>query len=70
LEWALSDNWSVAGEYRHSRFGSRSITLASTDPSGIILTGPPLVTNARLTTDQVTLRLNYRFGASPIVARY
>ena len=62
LEWALSDNWSVAGEYRHSRFGSRSIRLASTDPSGIILTGPPLTTNVRLTTDQVTLRLNYRFG--------
>jgi outer membrane immunogenic protein len=61
FEWAFADNWSVAGEYRHSRFGSHTITLANTDPSGIILT-TPLTTNVRLTTDQATLRLNYRFG--------
>jgi outer membrane immunogenic protein len=61
LEWAFANNWSLAGEYRHSRYRGHTITLASTDPSGT-LGFPPLTTNVRLTTDQATLRLNYRFG--------
>jgi outer membrane immunogenic protein len=61
IECVLGENWSLAGEYRHSDFGRRSIALASTDPSGLVGL-PPLATTMRLTTDQLTLRLNRRFG--------
>jgi outer membrane immunogenic protein len=61
LEWAFGGGWSIAGEYRHSDFGSKTITLASTDPSGIVGL-PTLTTTVGLTVDQATLRLNYRFG--------
>jgi outer membrane immunogenic protein len=61
IEWALGNAWSFAAEYRHSDFGNERITLATTDPSGLSeLT--PLSTNVRLTVDQVTARVNYRFG--------
>jgi outer membrane immunogenic protein len=67
IEWAFNRNWSVAGEYRHSDFGSQGVTLVIPDGlGGILATG---ATNARLTVDQVTARLNYRFGG-PVVARY
>jgi outer membrane immunogenic protein len=61
VEWAFAGGWSIAAEYRHSDFGSKTITLASTDPSGL-LGLPTLTTNVDLTVDQATLRLNYRFG--------
>lgn len=60
VEWALWGAWSIAGEYRHAAFGRHTITLANTDPSGVLT---PLATNVRLTIDQATLRLNYRFGS-------
>jgi len=63
LEWAFDNNWSIAGEYRYADYGRHSVTLATTDPSGqlgII----PITTTRRLTTDQATLRLNYRFGGT------
>ena len=57
----------MAGEYRHSDFGSQGVTLVIPDGLGNVLaTG---ATNARLTVDQVTARLNYRFGG-PVIARY
>ena len=69
IEWAFSQNWSVAGEYRHTDFGRRGITFDI--PSGlaaapVFATG---TTSSRLTVDQATLRVNYRFGG-PVVARY
>jgi outer membrane immunogenic protein len=69
IEWAFSQNWSVAGEYRHTDFGNRAATFDI--PSGlaaapIFFTG---TSSSRLTVDQATARLNYRFGG-PIVARY
>jgi outer membrane immunogenic protein len=70
IEWAFTNNWSVAGEYRHSDFGT--ISTAITIPSGLAA-GPVFATgtsNARLTVDQATFRLNYRFDAGPVVARY
>jgi outer membrane immunogenic protein len=60
IEWAFSNNWSFAAEYRHSDFGSERIALAATDPSGALLL-PALTTNVRLTVDQATVRANYRF---------
>jgi outer membrane immunogenic protein len=67
IEWAFADNWSIAGEYRYSDFGRQSFTVATSDPSGQLgLTRS--IASVRLTTDQATLRLNYRFGAAPVVA--
>lgn len=63
LEWAIGNNWSIAGEYRHSRFPSHRIALASSDPSGQ-LGFTPIFTTVRLTNDQATFRVNYRFGAN------
>jgi outer membrane immunogenic protein len=71
VEWAFSQNWSVAGEYRHTDFGNRSTTFDI--PSGlaaapIFFTG---TSSSRLTVDQATARLNYRFNwGGPVVARY
>jgi outer membrane immunogenic protein len=71
IEWAFSQNWSVAGEYRHTDFGNRSTTFDI--PSGlaaapIFFTG---TSSSRLTVDQATARLNYRFNwGGPVVARY
>jgi outer membrane immunogenic protein len=71
IEWAFSPNWSVAGEYRHTDFGNRATTFDV--PSGlaaapIFITG---TSSSRLTVDQATARLNYRFNwGGPVVARY
>jgi outer membrane immunogenic protein len=71
VEWAFSQNWSVAGEYRHTDFGNRATTFDI--PSGlaaapIFFTG---TSRSRLTVDQATARLNYRFNwGGPVVARY
>lgn len=62
IEWAFADRWSLAGEYRYSDYGRQGVTFANTDPSGQ-LGIVPIRTTQRLTTDQATLRLNYRFGA-------
>jgi outer membrane immunogenic protein len=71
IEWAFSQNWSVAGEYRHTDFGNRGTNFDI--PSGlaaapIFFTG---TSSQRLTVDQATARLNYRFNwGGPVVARY
>src|SRR4051794_26523120 len=71
IEWAFSQNWSVAGEYRHTDFGNRSTSFDI--PSGlaaapIFATG---TSSSRVTVDQATARLNYRFNwGGPVVARY
>ena len=71
FEWAFDRNWSLGGEYRYSDYGSRAITLANTDPAGPGSLGiVPQSVGARLRTDEATLRLNYRFDAGPVVARY
>jgi outer membrane immunogenic protein len=69
IEWAFNQNWSVAGEYRYTDFGNRGTTFDI--PSGlaaapIFFTG---TSRSRLTVEQATFRLNYRFGG-PVVARY
>ena len=64
IEWAFANNWSIAGEYRHSDYGSHGVTLANTDPAGPGSLGIlPVTVSRHLKTDEATLRLNYRFGA-------
>jgi outer membrane immunogenic protein len=72
IEYAIDRNWSVAGEYRYSHYGSKSVTLANTDPAGPASLGIiPQSVSMRLSTDEATLRLNYRWDPSPaVVARY
>ena len=70
IEWAFSPNWSVAGEYRYTDFGNRANAFTIPDGFGTVFaTG---TSSNRLTVEQVTARLNYRFnwGGGPVVARY
>jgi outer membrane immunogenic protein len=67
IEWAFDRNWSLAAEYRHSDFGSVGFSFII--PDGLGTTFATGTTSARVTVDQATLRLNYRFGG-PVVARY
>lgn len=69
IEYAFNQNWSVAGEYRHTDFGRRATSFTIPDGlGGVFAVG---TSSQRLTVDQATLRLNYRFGApGPVVARY
>jgi outer membrane immunogenic protein len=68
IEWAFTNNWSLAGEYRHTDFGTISTAVAIPDGLGGVFA--TATSNVRLTTEQATLRLNYRFNAGPVVARY
>lgn len=67
IEWAFANQWSLAGEYRHTDFGRQGTTVNIPDGLGGIFA--PVTTNSRLTVDQAIARLNYRFGG-PVVAKY
>ena len=58
IEWAFSKAWSLAAEYRHNDFGSQNYLLG-TD----VAPGNPIMDRVKFTTDQVTLRVNWRFAA-------
>jgi outer membrane immunogenic protein len=57
VEWAFSKAWSLAAEYRHNDFGGQNYLL------GTDVVGNPIMDRVKFTTDQVTLRLNWRFAA-------
>ena len=61
LEYAITDNWTIRGEYRHYDFGS-----VSTLPDGVVL---GLVHNQKDTLDTGRVGFAYKFGG-PVVARY
>ena len=57
----------MASEYRYTNFGRLGITFNIPDGlGGVFATG---TSSSRLSVDQATLRINYRFGG-PVVARY
>jgi outer membrane immunogenic protein len=56
VEWAFNKAWSVAAEYRHNDFGGHNYLL------GTDVVGNPIFDRVKFTTDQVTLRLNWRFA--------
>jgi outer membrane immunogenic protein len=61
LEWAFNPAWSFAAEYRHNDFGSTPVTVNVPDGfGGVFVTS---TSSVKLTTDQVTARVNYKFGA-------
>jgi outer membrane immunogenic protein len=66
VEWAFWNALSLGVEYRHTQFGSRnspytSVVIRDTNLS-VGEVNPPGTLRSRLTTDQVTLRLNWRFS--------
>ena len=67
VEWAFNQNWSVAGEYRYTDFGNRGTAFTVPDGFGGVFGAG--TSSSRLTVNQATARLNYRFGG-PVVAKY
>ena len=60
-EWAINTAWSVAAEYRFSDVGYQTYDAGIANAA--FASSPRLSANMKLTIDQVTIRLNYRFGA-------
>jgi outer membrane immunogenic protein len=65
IEYGFASNWSVGFEYDH-------LFMGDTDNSFSVVN--PLVAGAlnriHQDVDMVTIRINYRFGGAPLVARY
>ena len=62
LEYGLSPNWSIAAQYNYVDLGDKNVTF-----------GAPFVAFTDRVDQDIhlaTVRLNYRFGGGPIVARY
>jgi outer membrane immunogenic protein len=62
VEWAFRDGWSIAGEYRHSDYGRIDTAFALPVFPTFGFVQATALSSVRLTTDQLTARLNYRFG--------
>ena len=62
IEFGLAPNWSIAAQYNYIDFGDKNINFTGT------------AGNFTDSVDQqvhlATVRLNYRFGGGPVVARY
>ncbi len=60
-EWAINTAWSVAAEYRFSDFAYHTYDAGIANAA--FASDPRLSAKMKLAVDQVTIRLNYRFGA-------
>lgn len=65
IEYGFTPNWSAGIEYNHGFLGTRTYDFTDAVFGGIYQTE-----RIRQDLDMVTLRLNYKFGAAPVVARY
>ena len=65
-EFALGNNWSIKAEYLYVDLGDETII------ANPVAANPPfqVSTNHDFTAHIARVGLNYRFGASPVVARY
>lgn len=65
VEWGFAENWSVGGEYDHIFLGHHGADFAT-------LTGGLLARTERIgqDIDIFLLRVNYRWGAAPVVVKY
>jgi outer membrane immunogenic protein len=72
FEWALANNWSMALEFDHYDFGTKTVTL--TDPNGVFIGGIAPASgpvNVKERIEAVKLGINYRFNwGGPVAARY
>jgi outer membrane immunogenic protein len=64
-EYAFLDSWSVKIEYDYMDFGRRRETLATVTPGFL-----PVDYDIRQTIQLVKVGLNYRFGYTPVIAKY
>lgn len=64
LEYGFAPNWSVGVEYDHIFMADR--TLNFVNGAGLLST----IDRVRQDVDLATVRLNYRFGGGPVVAKY
>jgi outer membrane immunogenic protein len=65
LEWAFLDNWSVKAEYNHLEFRRHRETLLP-----VAAGSTAFDYDIEQTIDLVKIGVNYRFGYTPVVARY
>jgi outer membrane immunogenic protein len=63
VEWAFGSNWSTFVEYDHYGFGSKTVNFAF--PGGFVTS-----VDFKQDIDTVKIGVNYRFGGSPVVAKY
>jgi outer membrane immunogenic protein len=66
VEWGFTPNWSVKAEYLYVDLGTSS--HRTPDFPGFTLTG--IVFNSHFTEQVARVGINYRWGGSPVVARY
>ena len=66
-EYAFWNNWSLGVEYRFADFGKRNVTLVTAPAAGVLLPATPVTMPVSLFSQQVTARLNYRFGGGEMV---
>src|ERR1043166_8563723 len=69
VEYAFSNNWSLGAEYRAADSGKRNVTLAIAPAAGVLLPAVPVTMPVRLFSQQVTARLNYRFGGGDMATK-
>jgi outer membrane immunogenic protein len=63
-EWAISGPWSAKLEYLYMDLGTVNTSFAGPAPFTL------MTTSSRITDNIVRVGVNYRFGGSPVVARY
>ncbi len=66
LEYAVTNNWSLRGEYRYTFFRSSADYLANSSPG-------TLAANSKETDNSVRIGFSYKFGPpepAPVVAKY
>lgn len=66
LEFGFAPNWSVAVEYDHMFMGTRTLDFYSSTASGVFSREDRIHQDV----DIATIRVNYRWGGGPVVARY
>jgi opacity protein-like surface antigen len=75
VEFALSPNWTVGGEFLHTMYQDRDANILNAIGTDACLKRNPVlaqtncVVRGELTTDVARIRLNYRFGET-VVAKY
>jgi outer membrane immunogenic protein len=67
IEYAITNNWSVKGEYLYTDLGSQTIC----SPACVTPFGPFAARSVSLTDNMVRVGVNYRWNwAAPLVAKY
>ncbi|HEY6256994.1 MAG TPA: outer membrane protein [Xanthobacteraceae bacterium] len=64
VEWTISGPWTAKLEYLYMDLGTVSTSFAGPAPFTLV------ATNSRITDNILRVGVNYRFGGSPVVARY